>query len=126
MPEVLIIIFLFLLFFNVILGLFGVLWYSISLRKSETGLRMAVGANKNSIYKQFINEMIILATLAIIPGLLVAIQFPLLRAFDTEWPVYLIAMATSAALIYLFVFLSTLLPGAQASKVQPADALREK
>ncbi|MBA7555827.1 Macrolide export ATP-binding/permease protein MacB [subsurface metagenome] len=64
------------LFLNVLFGLFGVLWYNISQRKSEIGLRMAVGANKGHIYRQFIEEMLLLATISIIPGIIVAAQFP--------------------------------------------------
>ncbi len=37
------------LIINVALGLFGVLWYNINKRKSEIGLRRAVGATGNSI-----------------------------------------------------------------------------
>ena len=50
------------LIINVALGLFGVLWYNISKRKSEIGLRRAVGASGNSISKQLVGEALVLAT----------------------------------------------------------------
>ena len=114
------------LIFNSISGLFGVLWYNISLRKSEIGLRMAVGASKRSIYKQFIGEMLVLATLGIIPGLIIVAQFPILKVFDIETKIYIIAMLAATLLIYLLVTLCAILPSAQAAKIQPAVALHEE
>lgn len=111
---------------NTVLGQFSVLWYNISLRKSEIGLRMAVGANKMNIYRQFIGEMLTLATLGIVPGLIIAAQFPILKVFEVKTGVYLIAMLISALIIYLLVILCALLPSAQAAKIQPAMALHEE
>jgi putative ABC transport system permease protein len=111
---------------NVLFGLFGLLWYNISLRKSEIGLRMSVGANKNAIYKQFIGEMLVLATLGIIPGILIAAQFCVFNAFNIETNVYITAMLVSTALIYLLVTLCALFPSAQATKIQPAEALHDE
>ncbi|MBA7556123.1 hypothetical protein ES705_48821 [subsurface metagenome] len=114
------------LIFNSIAGLFGVLWYNISLRKSEIGLRVAVGASKSNIYKQFIGEMLVLATLGIIPGLIIAAQFPILKVFNIQPKVYIIAMLAATLLIYLLVTLCAILPSAQAAKIQPAIALHEE
>ena len=50
---------------NVALGLFGVLFQNIARRRSEIGLRRAMGATGNSITKQFVGEMLVLATFAI-------------------------------------------------------------
>ena len=118
-------IFLF-LFINVLFGLFGILWYNISLRKSEIGIRMATGANKTHIYKHFIGEIIQLTSLGVIPGLIVAVQFPILKAFDIETKVYIMAILAAAAIIYLLVVLCALFPTAQAAKVQPALALHDE
>ena len=114
------------LFLNVLFGLFGVLWYNISQRKSEIGLRMAVGANKGHIYRQFITEMLLLATISIIPGIIVAAQFPFLDLFQMEARVYVIAIIIAALIIYILVTLCALLPSAQAVKIQPAIALHEE
>ena len=111
---------------NTILGQFAVLWYNISLRKSEIGVRIAVGANKNNIFKQFIGEMLVLATLGILPGLIIAAQFPILKVFDIEPGVYILAMLAATSIIYLLVTLCALLPSAQAASIQPAMALHEE
>jgi putative ABC transport system permease protein len=125
-PLILILAIFFFLFINVLFGLFGILWYNISLRKSEIGIRMASGANKTHIYKHFIGEIVQLTSLGIVPGFLVAIQFPILKAFDIETPVYLWAMLAAAAIIYMLVVLCALFPTSQATKIQPALALHDE
>ena len=62
------------LIINVALGLFGVLWYNINLRKSEIGLRRAVGASGNAVSKQLVGEALVLATFALIIGSFFAIH----------------------------------------------------
>lgn len=114
------------LFLNVLFGLFGVLWYNISQRKSEIGLRMAVGASKTRVYQQFITEMLLLASVAIIPGIVIAIQFPILNLLDIEPVVYIIAIIAAAILIYGLVTICALLPSSRATKIQPAIALHEE
>nr|WP_319999797.1 FtsX-like permease family protein [uncultured Draconibacterium sp.] len=114
------------LILNIILGLLGILWYNIKNRIPEIGLRQSVGASAGKIYQQFIGEMLVLTTLGFIPGLLIAIQFPLLHAFDIENEVYLLAILCSVVVIYALVFISSFIPSIQAVKIQPAMALHEE
>lgn len=114
------------LLINVALGLFGVLNVSIARRRGEIGLRRAVGATEGSISRQFVGEMWVLATFALVLGLLLAGQFPLLNVFDLDAGVYLTAMAIAVAMIYLLVTLCALFPSRQAATVQPAVALHEE
>ena len=114
------------LLINVALGLFGVLNVSIARRRGEIGLRRALGATESSIWRQFIGEMWVLATFALVLGLLLAGQFPLLNVFDLDAGVYLTAMAVSVVVIYLLVTLCALFPSRQAATVQPAVALHEE
>jgi putative ABC transport system permease protein len=125
-PLILILAIFLFLFINVLFGLFGILWYNISLRKSEIGIRMATGANKIQIFRQFIGEVLQITSLGIVPGIIVALQFPILKAFDIETPVYLWAMLAAAAIIYLLVVLCALFPTSQATKIQPALALHDE
>jgi putative ABC transport system permease protein len=113
------------LIINVALGLFGVLWYNISLRRSEIGLRRAVGASGNSISKQLVGETLVLATLSLIIGSFFAIQFPLLNVFDLPAGIYIVALLLSIAFIYLLVIACAFYPGKQAAAIFPAVALHE-
>jgi len=126
LPLVAIFLVILALFLNVLFGMFGVMWYNISLRRSEIGLRMAVGANKGHIYRQFVGEMVVLTTVAVIPGLILAAQAPILDLFEMGTRVYIISMALAAVVIYILVTSCVLLPSARATKILPAVALHEE
>ncbi len=114
------------LLINVALGLFGVLNLSIARRRGEIGLRRALGATGSGISTQFIGEIWVLATFAMLIGLLFAAQFPLLNVFDVQAGVYVTAILISVAVIYLIVTLCALFPSRQAALIQPATALHEE
>ncbi|MCG8308183.1 MAG: ABC transporter permease [Cytophagales bacterium] len=114
------------LIINIILGLFGILLYNINNRKHEIGLRRSAGANKGNIYFQFMGEMLVLTTMGIAPGILIAVQFLLLKAFGIEPKIFLIAIIGSVLVIYFLVLISSFIPSRYASKIQPAVALHDK
>ncbi len=126
LPLVAIFLVILALFLNVLFGMFGVMWYNITLRRSEIGLRMAVGANKGHIYRQFVGEMVVLTTVAVIPGLILAAQAPILGLFGLDSRVYIISMVLAAVVIYFLVTSCVLLPSSQATKILPAVALHEE
>ena len=113
------------LLINVALGLFGVLNVSITKRRGEIGLRRALGATEQGISRQFVGEMWVLATFAIVLGLVLAGQFPLLNVFDLDAKVYLMAILIAVVIVYLLVTLCALFPSRQAATIQPAVALHE-
>lgn len=115
-----------LMIFNVVIGLFTVLWYTMNHRKGEIGIRKAAGATRKHIFMQMIEEMLLLSTLGMLPGIILAIQFPMLRAFNIEPKIYIIAILLTLVIIYVLVTLCALLPGLQAAKIQPAEALHEE
>ncbi|HEX6426966.1 MAG TPA: ABC transporter permease [Niastella sp.] len=114
------------LIINVALGLFGVLWYNINKRKTEIGLRRAVGASGRSVSGQLVGEALILATLSLITGSFFAIQFPLLNVFHLPAGVYITAQVLAIGFIYLLVLLCALYPCRQAAAIYPAVALHEE
>ena len=111
---------------NVALGLFGVLWYNINQRRSEIGLRRAIGASGHSVSMQLVYESLMLTSLSVLLGTFFAVQFPLLNVFGVSASVYLIALALSIAFIYLLVIACSLYPGRQAAAIHPAIALHEE
>lgn len=125
-PAIIFIIVAGFLIINVALGLFGVLWYNINKRKSEIGLRRAVGATGNSVAKQLVGEALVLSTLALIIGSFFAVQFPLLNVFNLPASVYIIALLFAVAFIYFLVIVCALYPGKQAASIYPAVALHEE
>jgi len=114
------------LIFNVALGLFGVLWYNISKRKAEIGLRRVLGAYRSSIAQQFILEILLIALIGILLGALFGVQVPLLSAIDID-PIYFYqAIGLAAALILTLVIICALYPSQQAASITPAAALHEE
>lgn len=114
------------LLINVALGLFGVLNLSIAKRRGEIGLRRAIGATGSRISVQFVGEIWVLATFAMLIGLLFAAQFPLLNVFDLPAGIYVTAIIIAVLIIYLIVTLCALFPSRQAALIQPAVALHEE
>lgn len=116
------------LVFNVALGLFGVLWYSVSRRRAELGLRRAVGAIAWKVSLQIIFEAVALATFAIIVGIILTAQVPILGIdMPTDFAYQdILAMGAAAVMIYLIVLLCAIYPSHLAAKVQPAEALHDE
>jgi putative ABC transport system permease protein len=111
---------------NVMLGLFGVLWYNINQRTSEIGLRRAIGSSVKGIQQQFIFEMGLLGTLALLPAIILTINICIMQPFDLSSEVYILALITALLFIYLLIGLCAFIPGRQAARIQPAIALGEE
>jgi putative ABC transport system permease protein len=111
---------------NVALGLFGVLWQTISQRQAEIGLRRAIGATAGGISGQVVGEILVMTTFGLAMGLLVAVQFPLLGVLDVSADVYGTAMLLAAGLVYVLTAICALYPSQLAAGIHPAVALREE
>jgi len=115
------------LIFNVALGLYGVLWYSISRRRGEIGLRRAIGASTGKVSKQILAESMAMTTFAIIVGMFFALQAPILGlGIEISTMVYLFAMAGAAGSIYLLVTVCALYPSMLAARIKLATAQNEE
>ncbi|HEX8656333.1 MAG TPA: FtsX-like permease family protein [Hymenobacter sp.] len=114
------------LIINVALGLFGVLWFNISQRRAEIGLRRAIGAGRITISAQILGEILVVTTFGLLLGLLVAAQFPLLGVLGVGTKVYLPAMVLASGLIYVLAAGCALYPSRLAAGIHPAVALREE
>ncbi|MEM1124026.1 MAG: FtsX-like permease family protein, partial [Bacteroidota bacterium] len=125
-PTIILLIVCSFLIFNVLLGLFGILWYNINQRKGEIGLRRAMGATQEKIAWQFIGEVIVIATFALIIGVFFAVQFPLLGVFSffgVSSMTYILAIVLAILLIYGIIIFCAFYPSHQAAKIHPAVAL---
>lgn len=114
------------LIINVALGLFGVLWFTISKRKAEIGLRRTLGATRNLITSQFMGEVLLVAGVAILVGIFFAIQLPLMNVLEVEDSNYYLSIAFTSLLILVVVLLCAFYPSRQAAGIHPALALHEE
>jgi putative ABC transport system permease protein len=109
-----------------IVGLYGVIAYSVSQRRREIGIRMALGADKIAILKLVIRQGIKLALLGVAIGLIGALGLTrflsgLLYGVKPGDPLTLLAVS---ALLIAVTILASYIPARQAAKVDPQVALR--
>ena len=109
------------------LGLTGVVWQSVTQRIREFGLRRAKGATIPDVRAQVLVEMVIMTSIALIAGVILLAQLPLLPLPEdlqvVPAGVFLTSIAISAAAIYLLTLACGWYPSRLATKIQPADAL---
>ncbi len=116
------------LVFNVALGLFGILWYSINRRRPELGLRRALGASAAQVSHQVIGEALVMVTFSVFVGVILAAQAPFLGIMgaSVSTTAYLLAIVSSAVLIYMLVLLCAWYPAHLAARIHPAEALHDE
>ncbi|MBV9766010.1 MAG: ABC transporter permease, partial [Acidobacteriaceae bacterium] len=109
-----------------IVGLYGVIAYSVSQRTREIGVRMALGAEHRSVYRLIVREAGSLAVLGIAIGAVAAIAaaalaHQLLFGVSSWDPQSLIAVAV---LLGFASLLASVVPARRAASVNPMEALR--
>jgi putative ABC transport system permease protein len=95
-------------------------------RTREFGLRRAKGAAAVNVQRQVLIELTLIASLAVVPGVLLTAQIPALPT-PRDWVIpdhiFLLSVAISAAVIYLVVLVCGWYPSRMATRIQPAEAL---
>jgi putative ABC transport system permease protein len=107
------------------LGLTGVLWQTVTRRIEEVGIRRALGATRPAVRWQILGELLVLTTVAVIIGLLLFLQMPLLQVISwLPWSAYLLSVCLGLVVIYSFVLVCGLYPSWLATRIHPAEALQ--
>lgn len=109
-----------------IVGLYGVVAYSVSQRTREIGVRMALGAQRATVYSLILREAGTLAAIGIATGLLASIAAATMMKtllFGTRtWDIpTLLGVATLLAVSALS---AAFLPAHRAASINPVEALR--
>jgi putative ABC transport system permease protein len=107
-------------------GVANIMIISVLERRSEIGLRRALGATKGQIRTQFLAESILLAVLGGVVGVLAGIAATAVYASSKSWTVVIPVEAWSggiASAILIGAF-AGLLPAVRASRMAPTVALR--
>jgi len=109
-----------------VVGLYGVVSYSVGRRTREIGVRMALGAQRGAVYQLIMREAAWLAGIGIGMGLLCAMgAASLIRGLlfgVHSWDIG--TLAGVAGLLAMFALLASYVPARRAAKVDPMVALR--
>jgi putative ABC transport system permease protein len=107
-------------------GVANIMIISVLERRSEIGLRRALGATKQQIRTQFLTESILLAVLGGIVGVLVGIIATAIYARTKHWVIVIPVEAWSGGIASAIVIgaFAGLMPAIRASRLPPTVALR--
>ena len=109
-----------------IVGIYGVISYSVSQRTREIGIRLALGAPFSEVTGMFVRHGLLLSAIGAACGLAAAFALTRLMKsllFDVSPADPLTYLAVSATLIAAAV-LASYLPARKAATVDPSEALR--
>ncbi|PYT30708.1 MAG: hypothetical protein DMG58_13765 [Acidobacteria bacterium] len=98
-----------------VLGIYGVVSYSVNQQAREIGIRMALGAQRGEVLGLIVAQGLVLALIGVTAGLAGAYA---VRPMD---PLTLVAVSS---LLMAVAGVATLVPARRASRVDPTVALR--
>ena len=113
--------------FMALLGVYGVVAFSVQERTREVGIRMAVGASRWDVHKLMLWQGVRLIALGGLPGLLIGMSASVglqdmlgddLSAFDSN------TCAAAIVVVGAWGFLASYLPARKAAQLNPMTALR--
>lgn len=109
-----------------LVGIYGVMAHSVSQRKREIGIRLALGAPQESLKRSVVRQGLLLASLGVAIGIGAAV--PLTRLMSSQLfgirPSDPLTFAAVALLLSIAAASASYLPARRASAVDPVEALR--
>lgn len=111
-----------------VVGLYGVIAYSVSQRTREIGVRMALGAQRGTVYQLILREAGLLTALGIAAGSICALGASTLlrgilfqiRTWDLSTLIFVAVVLGAAALVASYI------PAHRAASINPVEALRSE
>jgi putative ABC transport system permease protein len=110
------------------LGIYGLMAYTVAQRTREIGIRMALGARRVQVAQMIVGKAVRLASVGVAAGVVIALAITRLLAtllFDVS-PTDLVTLIATSALLIAAAGLATAHPTRRAVSIEPAIALREE
>jgi len=108
------------------LGIYGVVAYSVSQRTQEMGMRLALGAEPAKLVRMVVGEGVVLSLIGLVPGLLAVLAASrLLRSVLLGLdPLDPLVFGTGVGILVTAVVAASLTPGLRAARADIMDTLR--
>jgi putative ABC transport system permease protein len=110
-----------------LIGIYGVISYAVVQRTSEIAIRMALGAQRSSVWKLVLAQGASLSAAGIVIGIIASLA--LTRVMSTMLfhvrPMDPLTIASVAAVVLATALLATFLPARRATRIDPMEALRD-
>jgi len=108
------------------IGIHGLLSFTVSSRRHEIGVRLALGAQRNQIVRLIMRQGFVLAALGVVPGMLIAYAAGRgMRALLAGvQPADAVTFVAAGALCLVMALIGSLVPTLRAARVDPAIAFR--
>jgi putative ABC transport system permease protein len=108
-------------------GLYGTISYSVTVRRREVGLRLALGAVRTQIVRQIVSQGVLVSAAGSVAGLALTVAFTrflsgMLYGVSATDPA---ALGSVVALVLLVTAAASLIPAIRAARLDPMRVLRE-
>jgi putative ABC transport system permease protein len=109
-----------------IVGLYGVIAYTVNRRRSELGIRLALGARPSEVGTMVVKQSVLLAAIGVVIGLFGALfSMRLLNSMlYNVRPTDPLTLTAVSVLLLTVAALASFVPAARASRVSPVETLR--
>lgn len=127
------------LIINIFLGVIGTFWFRVQSRRSEIGLRIALGSSKAGVKKIFVIETFILLFLASVVASVICVNvamadllkelsvpIPDRREEVTGYADHAINYILTLSFLAIISFIAVWYPAKRASNIQPSEALKDE
>jgi predicted permease len=109
-----------------IVGIYGVIAYSVSQRTREIGIRMALGAQRQTLIAMFVRHGLLLTGVGVACGLVAS--FAVMRLMSSLLfnvsPLDPVTYSAVTIVVVITAYLACYLPSRRAATIDPVDALR--
>jgi putative ABC transport system permease protein len=110
------------------IGLYGVMSYMVARRRTEIGIRMALGAERRTVTRMILREALVLTSTGLAAGIVLALALgravsSLLFELRPNDP---LTIVLAAAALGTLAFAASYLPAQRAARLDPMTALRNE